>query len=266
MWIIIAIVAMSATDLYYLNRIAGDEHSDSQIVKQDVPKNKSTTPSASSIVGNPVVTADIPRWPAHDYVIPPVGNGIPPLLTHIDTKQPVVFLGIDDGAYKGSSVIQELKNNNIKASLFLAKTFIQDDPDFFKQIIAQGSLVEDHTIGHDTNMINDMDLAQQETQICDMATYEQQIYGRRPIFFRPPGGAYSQTLLEAAGHCGMRAVVNWIAKANGGSMQYQIGNGLRPGDIVLMHFRPVFAQDLAAFVAAEKAAGLHTELLEDWVN
>jgi hypothetical protein len=63
----------------------------------------------------------------------------------------------------------------------------------------------------------------------------------------------------------MKAVVTWIAKANGGSMQYQIGNGLRPGDIVLMHFRPEFKQDLQAFINAQDAAGLHTELLEDLV-
>ena len=64
----------------------------------------------------------------------------------------------------------------------------------------------------------------------------------------------------------MKAVVLWIAKANGGSMQYQVGNRLRPGDIVLMHFRPEFAQDMQAFVDAEKAAGLHTVLLEDWIR
>jgi hypothetical protein len=49
-------------------------------------------------------------------------------------------------------------------------------------------------------------------------------------------------------------------------MQYQIGNGLRPGDIVLMHFRPEFRSDMQAFVDAENAAGLHTELLEDWLR
>ena len=48
-------------------------------------------------------------------------------------------------------------------------------------------------------------------------------------------------------------------------MQYQVGHSLRAGDIVLMHFRPEFAKDMKAFVDAETAAGLHTELLEDWL-
>jgi peptidoglycan/xylan/chitin deacetylase (PgdA/CDA1 family) len=214
----------------------------------------------------PVVKKPTPPVPpvfTSDYTLPPVENGIPPVITTIPTKQNVVFLGIDDGAFKDPSVIDIMRQNHIKATLFLSKAFISGNPDFFKQITALGSVIEDHTISHDTNMVSTQTYAEQKAEICDMADYIQQHYGHRPTLFRPPGGAYSQTMLDAAGDCGMRAVVNWIAKANGGSMQYQIGNGLRPGDVVLMHFRPEFKQDMQAFVDAETAAGLHTELLED---
>lgn len=201
----------------------------------------------------------------HDFNIPPVVNGIPPVLTSFKTKDPVVFLGIDDGEFKDPSVVNIMKDNHIKASLFLAKSFIASNPDFFKEIVANGSLVEDHTLNHNLQMVKTMTYAEQKAEICGMADYELAHYGRRPVFVRPPGGAYSSTFLQAAGACGMRAVVNWIAKANGGSMQYQIGHALRPGDIVLLHFRPEFKKDMQAFVDAENASGLHTELLEDWL-
>lgn len=188
-----------------------------------------------------------------------------PVITHIDTKQPVVFLGIDDGAYKDPSVVKLMKDNHIKASLFLAQEFIADNPDFFRQLVAAGSLVEDHTLSHDVTMA-DQSYEHQRAEICGMADYEQQEYGRRPIFFRPPGGAYSPTMLRAANDCGMKAVIDWTAKANGGAMQYQVGEGLQAGDVVLMHFRPMFKQDLQAFIDAEKAAGLHTELIESAAN
>jgi peptidoglycan/xylan/chitin deacetylase (PgdA/CDA1 family) len=204
----------------------------------------------------------IPK-PKPDAYIPPVENGLAPVLSTIDTKQPVVFLGIDDGAYKKPEVVTLLRQYHIKATLFLADAFIASDPKFFTQI--DNAVIEDHTLSHDLNMAK-KPLAYQQQEICSMADKEKQYYGRRPILFRPPGGAYSRATLQAAANCGMRAVVNWIAKANGGSMQYQIGNKLRPGDIVLMHFRPEFKQDLEAFVAAETAAGLHTELLEDWIK
>ena len=199
-----------------------------------------------------------------DYKLPPAVDGMAPVITHLDTKQSVVFLGIDDGAFKDPSVVKQMKDNHIKASLFLSKLFINSNPDFFKQLTgSNGSLIEDHTLDHNTNMTKTESYTEQKAQICGMADYEQQHYGRRPVLFRPPGGAYSDARRKAAHDCGMKAVVTWIAKANGGSMQYQVGDRLRPGDVVLMHFRPVFAQDMAAFVAAEKAAGVHTELLED---
>ncbi len=199
-----------------------------------------------------------------DVHIPLVAGGVAPVVYRLATKQKVVFLGIDDGAYKNQEVVDLLKQNNIKASLYLSDLFIHSNPDFFKQVIATGSVVEDHSVSHDINM-SKASLEYQKKEICGMADLDEKYYGRRPIFFRPPGGAYTLTTQQAAAACGMKAVVTWIAKANGGAMQYQVGNGLRAGDVVLMHFRPEFKQDLKAFVDAETAAGLHTELLEDWV-
>lgn len=196
-----------------------------------------------------------------NYTIPPAVNGMAPVIARIPTDLPVVYLGIDDGANKTQAEIDLLAQNHIKASLFLSDLFIASDPGFFKPIIAQGSIVENHTLSHHTRMVSEP-YAFQKQEICGMADKIQQYYGRRPTLFRPPGGAYSDSLRKAAHECGMKAVITWIAKANGGSMQYQVGTALRPGDVVLMHFRPEFEQDLNAFVAAMKASGLHTELLE----
>jgi len=201
-----------------------------------------------------------------DYTLPPASNGMAPLITRIDTKQPIVFLTIDDGAYKGPDVVTSLQAHQLKATLFLAKSFIANDPYFFNHLTAQGSRIENHTLSHDLKMTKDMNYTQQKAEICGMADYEQATYGRRPIYYRPPGGAYTDVMRKAAYDCGMKAVVTWMVTINNGSLQYQIGDKLRPGDIVLMHFRTTFLADINAFVTAEKAAGLHTELLEDAIR
>lgn len=201
-----------------------------------------------------------------DYVLPPIENGEVPVISSIPTQQKVVFLTIDDGAYKSPSVAGIMKKNNIKASLFLSRTFIDSDPDFFQQLITQGSSVENHTLSHDINMTTNLNYDGQVQEICGMTDYIEQQYGRRPLLFRPPGGTYDETTRQAAANCGMKALVDWTAKANGGSMQYQVGQELHPGDIVLMHFRPEFAHDMQAFVDAKNKAGLQTELLEDWLQ
>ncbi len=249
---VIAAILIAGAVMWELSRTAGDGTKSPEKPAHKltiVPKQITHKPSAP-----PVYTPD--------FTLPPIVNGMAPVITNLPTKQKVVFLGIDDGAFKDPSVVDLMAKNNIKASLFLSKAFIANNPDFFKQITAQGSIVEDHTLGHDTRMVTTQGYQQQKNEICGMADYIEQHYGKRPTFFRPPGGAYSNTMRKAAVDCGMRAVVTWIAKANGGAMQYQIGNKLRPGDVVLMHFRPEFAQDMKAFVDAANAAGLHTELLE----
>jgi len=213
----------------------------------------------------PIKELETPAPPvlAADYYLPSVEGGLAPVVYHMQTKENIVFLGIDDGAFKDQSVVDIMRQNHIKASMFLTKASIANNPDFFKQLVDQGSYAEDHTLSHDVNMVKDRDYEQQKAEICDMADYELAHYGRRPTLFRPPGGAYSDTMRQAAADCGMKAVVTWVAKANGGAMQYQVGNKLRPGDVVLMHFRPEFKADMKAFVDAMKAADLHTALLED---
>ena len=44
-----------------------------------------------------------------DFSIPVVKDGMAPVLTSVATKQKVVFLGIDDGAFKDSSVVDMMK-------------------------------------------------------------------------------------------------------------------------------------------------------------
>lgn len=228
---------------------------------QSQPATVSGTVRDSQGQGAPAskLQSDAPVIP--NYTIPVATDGMAPVIYRIPTDLPVAYLGIDDGANKTQAEVDLLAKNHIKASLFLSDLFIAADPGFFNTIIAQGSIVENHTLSHNTRLIN-ASYEVQKREVCGMADKIQQYYGRRPTLFRPPGGAYSDSLRRAAHDCGMKAVITWIAKANGGSMQYQVGDTLRPGDIVLMHFRPEFEQDLNAFVAAMNAAGLHTELLE----
>ncbi|ALE93607.1 polysaccharide deacetylase [Arthrobacter alpinus] len=200
-----------------------------------------------------------------DYVLPPIENGMVPVLTKVPTEQKVVFLTIDDGAVKRDSDLALLEQHGIKASLFLANTFIANDPGFYKKYTGAGHLIENHTMSHSLGFLK-LSYAAQKAEICAMADFEEKQYGRRPVFFRPPGGPYSQATRQAVADCGMKAIVDWEAKANAGGMDYQVGASLRPGDIVLMHFRPEFPADLDAFLAAQKAAGLKVVLLEDYLG
>ncbi|MFF1828495.1 polysaccharide deacetylase family protein [Paenarthrobacter sp. NPDC058040] len=224
------------------------------------------TSSAPAPTPTPTATKRIRRSFIPDYQLPPIVGGLAPVITKIPTKHPVVFLTIDDGNIKTPESVKLMGEYDYPASLFLTRDTIADNPAFFKAFAAQGSLVENHTVSHNINMVRQWGYQQQLNDMVGMQDYALQQYGRKPTLFRPPGGAYSNVMRQAVAAAGMKAIVTWEAKANAGKMDYQVGNSLRPGDIVLMHFRAEFAADLAAFRAAQLAAGLEVVLLEDFLG
>ncbi|MBO1268134.1 polysaccharide deacetylase family protein [Arthrobacter cavernae] len=225
----------------------------------------SATP-APTATPTPAVKKRIRRTFIPDFALPPIRDGLAPVITKIDTKHPVVFLTIDDGNTKTPEMARLMAEHDYPASLFLTQNSVQDNPAFFKAFQAQGSLIENHTVSHNINMVRQWSYQQQLNDIEGMQQFAGLQYGRRPTLFRPPGGAYSGAMRQAVAAAGMKAIVTWEAKANAGRMDYQVGNSLRAGDIVLMHFRPEFAADLAAFRAAQLAAGLEVVLLEDFLG
>ncbi|MCI0144085.1 polysaccharide deacetylase family protein [Arthrobacter bambusae] len=226
---------------------------------------QAATPATVRFTPSPTPTKKARKHYVPDVGLPPVENGLAPVITRILTKHPIVFLTIDDGGTKTAEMVALMAEYDYPVSIFLARAFIQDNPGFFTQFAAQGSLIENHTISHNLNMVQ-LNYAQQLAEITTMQTYVKDQYGRLPTLFRPPGGAYSNLMRKAVADAGLKAIITWEAKANAGQMDYQVGNSLRPGDIVLMHFRPEFAADLSAFRQAQLAAGLEVVLLEDFLG
>lgn len=229
-----------------------------KMAETKISKNVSAVASTTPVVVKPAASSTI-------FKLPAIKNGMVPVLKRIETREKVVFLTIDDGVYKDQSEIDILASSSLKASLFLTQTSILYEPEFFLPIQDQGSRIENHTLSHNTRMFK-LSYAKQKAEICGMSDYINEQYGRRPVFFRPPGGKYSNDTLKAIADCNMKAAVTWIALIENGVIKYQTVQKLRPGDIVLMHFTPNFKKDIDAFMKAAKASGLQPTLLEDFAQ
>ncbi|WP_415855773.1 polysaccharide deacetylase family protein [Sinomonas sp. G460-2] len=231
----------------------------------DIPPDTGVQVTADSSDQAPAPAPPAPPHFESDFKLPPIQNGLAPVITRVTTKQPVVFLTIDDGITKKPEAIDLLRKYNYPISMFLTKNFVQDSPDYFRQFMREGDFVENHTVSHDVQM-STKTYAYQLAEIKGMQDYAQATFGRRPTLFRPPGGAYSNVMRKACADAGIKAVVDWETKVNASHMDYQYGNGLRPGDVVLMHFREEFVGDLEAFRAAQLAAGLTVVNLERFIG
>jgi peptidoglycan/xylan/chitin deacetylase (PgdA/CDA1 family) len=196
---------------------------------------------------------------------PPPRIGPAKLVYKVETADPVVFLTIDDGAHRDPAMADVLRNNGIRATLFLTGRYAGQDPEFFRRLRDDtGSVIENHTATH-TNLRGRSE-AEQAAEISPVSDQYTRWFGRRPTLFRAPYGNSDDATLQAAGEAGAKYVVNWGSVVNDGKVSFSGPHEFRPGSIVLMHFRPTFEADVKAFVAQARANGLTPALLTDYLK
>jgi peptidoglycan/xylan/chitin deacetylase (PgdA/CDA1 family) len=192
------------------------------------------------------------------------GGGLIPVLTRIDTVDPVVFITIDDGFAKDPRVLAVLKARHLPVTPFLTVDAVRPAPDFFTAVqTITGQTVQDHTLTH--AKLSPLGLEAQRHEICGAADELQGYYGGRPWLFRPPYGDYDQDTRRAAASCGIRALVLWDVSLPHSVLRFASGSVLRRGDIILIHWRPNLYRDIDVAVDAARAQGLSVAALQDYL-
>jgi peptidoglycan/xylan/chitin deacetylase (PgdA/CDA1 family) len=174
----------------------------------------------------------------------------------------VVFLTIDDGYFRDPRVVDFIKTNRLPITVFLLTRAGREDPAYFKALQAAGAAIEDHTLTHPR--LPTLSLPAQQREICAAADDDARTYGARPTLMRPPYGVENRATQQAAAACGMKAVVEWTATVDNGHLT-AIQGRLKPGYILILHFRPSLFTDLQAAVTAIQASDLTIGLLEAYL-
>ncbi|MCX4788752.1 polysaccharide deacetylase family protein [Streptomyces sp. NBC_01221] len=197
-------------------------------------------------------------------------DSLPPVFTTVPTKDRVVFLTMDDGSEKDPELLQMMDELDIPYSAFLTDDEVRDNYGYFGEAQRLGVGLNNHTLSHP--YLPGLSYSEQKREICDQqATIEKQ-YGKRPVLFRPPYGNYNGDTLRIAKSCGVKAVPLWNAEAFPDHMEWREGDqDLRPGDIILTHFRGrgAWGADMADLVRAVMKTitdqGYAVARLEDYV-
>ncbi len=190
-------------------------------------------------------------------------HGSAPVISHINTTDPVLFLTIDDGIVRDPRVPAFLAEHHIPATLFIVPGAAHQDPGYFEQILALGGSANSHTRHHPDLKGKGVD--EQKGEICGGAAAMQATFGSAGHLFRPPYGSWDGTTMRAAAQCGMTAVVVWRASMWDGHIDIQGGGPLRAGDIVIAHFRHDLYDNLVLLVALAQEQGLTLARLEDYL-
>ena len=222
-----------------------------------------TAPAATG-TSRPAPTSAPPTSAAPTTTTLPPPPGVAPRVDHVETTDRVVFITIDDGWHPLPDVFAFLQAHQAPVSAFLIAPIARRDAEFYRQVLTLGGTVEDHTMHH-PNLAR-LSLGSQTTEFCQAADLVAATFGRRPLLARPPYGSENQYTDQAIGACGMYVTVLWDATFSNHGFRLTHPGGLRPGDIILMHWGPGLLQDLQTLFPLLDATGLRPAPLQDYLG
>ncbi|WP_405439080.1 polysaccharide deacetylase family protein [Streptomyces avidinii] len=177
--------------------------------------------------------------PAQKPQIPKPGAGKVPVIDRIPVPadDKVVFLTFDDGAEKDPEFLKMAADLKLPISMFLTDSVASSDYGHFEKLRDNGSssTINNHTLSHPN--LRTLSFEGQKKEICGQQDRLEKRFGQRPPLFRPPFGNYNDDTLRAASECGVSSLVLWRVSMQINNFQYAEGSALKPGDIVLAHFR-----------------------------
>jgi peptidoglycan-N-acetylglucosamine deacetylase len=129
-----------------------------------------------------------------------------------NTDLPEIALTFDDGPNPlyTPQVLAILRQYGIKATFFCIGRCVAAYPDLVEQAHAAGHVIANHSWSHPyMALLSRRGIVSQLTHTSEAIV---QAIGVRPIFFRPPFGAFSSKVLKQADRLGMRTVI-WNVRA-----------------------------------------------------
>jgi peptidoglycan/xylan/chitin deacetylase (PgdA/CDA1 family) len=162
----------------------------------------------------------------------------PKVFSHVPMTDKVVFVTIDDGIEKDPKFIQMVKDFQIPITISLADVLIRDDYAYFEELYETGYIsIQNHTVTHPLDMPS-LAASRQLYEISGQQEKLRKEYGVTPYIFRPPGGNYDATTIATASEAGLKGLMLWKEAMQISDMEYQTSaHQLKPGDIILCHFR-----------------------------
>ncbi|MFZ4584417.1 MAG: polysaccharide deacetylase family protein [Acidimicrobiia bacterium] len=191
------------------------------------------------------------------------GGSAAPVVSRVPTTDKVIFLGIDDGMVRDPAVLEFFRTNKIPFTVFLTKNFASVGEGFWKDAVAAGGVIEGHTATHPD--LRKLSWNQLNNEICKVADAYGKQFGARPTLFRPPYGLYDDRVRATAASCGMKAIVMWKGATNDGRLDLA-ENVLKPGDILLMHWRSDLLDNLKVVVERCKEQGFAIARLQSYIG
>ncbi|MCI8310009.1 MAG: polysaccharide deacetylase family protein [Clostridia bacterium] len=154
-----------------------------------------------------------------------------------------VYLTFDLGYEAGytSTILDALKENNVKAAFFITGHYLNTQTDLVKRMIEEGHIVGNHTVNHKSlSNLSDEEI-KNEVMTLHNALYEK--LGYEMTYFRPPKGEFSERVLDVVTKLNYKTALwsfaydDWDENKQGREEygKRKILDNLHNGDVLLLH-------------------------------
>ena len=189
-----------------------------------------------------------------------------PVTYRVDTKDPVVFITVDDGIITPQAALDYVEKHRIPITSFLTSSQVTDAKVRYFERISRWGSIQNHTTTHASLATSDAGLIKR--QVCPVQVDYRRTFGAKPWMLRPPYGAgpSGSTLHDVARRCKLTDIVMWDAVVEQGRLTTRYGGGLQPGSVILLHYTGNLAVDLKVAVTAARAQGLKPANLDNYLR
>ena len=157
----------------------------------------------------------------------------------VPTTHKVVALTIDDGPHYKTTpqMLAVLREKNVKLTLFILGENAVMHPEILAQAVADGHEIANHAYSH--KPLNKMSKAEIGEEM-DKAEKAITVVAPKPTLFRPPGGAYNETVMAQALQRGYTTILwsvdpgDW-RRPSVAQVVDNVMKNVEPGSIVLLH-------------------------------
>lgn len=171
-------------------------------------------------------------------------SGAARVIFHGDRSHRTIALTFDDGwgLSQCKSIVNTLLKMHATATFFPNSNYVQNAPAFWRRVAKLGFPIGNHTASHLD--LTRLSMSQIRVQLARDERVVEKITGRPMIkVFRPPYGAYNQTVLRVARSLGYRTALLWDttdADSSQASDAAHIRTAMRGvnGSVLLMHCGP----------------------------
>ena len=186
-----------------------------------------------------------------ERAVVPVSIPALPQVPFYDTASPAgqaIYITVDAGPAPSPQLLDTMRRARVPVTAFLSKQAAQRNLLYWRAFTGAGGTVGNYTVSAPD--LTRLTLSQAVTQWGQAQGALGQWFGQAPLIGRPPSGAINRTVQAAAYQGGLKALVGWSATVNRNRIRTWNGKGLKPGEIVLLHWAPDLGHQLSTLLGA----------------